>query len=111
MSKNIAVFPDGTCNESDKGYPTNIYKLYQAIERRTDNQVAFYDPGVGTNLYKVTGSALGTGISKNIRECYEYIVDVYKPGDNIYLFGFSRGAYGIILTSEGVFTCSSLQIE
>ena len=95
MSKNIAVFSDGTCNESDKGYPTNVYKLYQAIERRTDNQVAFYDPGVGTNLYKVTGSALGTGISKNIRECYEYIVDVYQPGDNIYLFGFSRGAYTI----------------
>ena len=95
IAKNITVFSDGTCNESDKGYPTNVYKLYQAIERRTDNQVAFYDPGVGTNIYDVTGAAFGTGISKNIRECYEFIVDAYQPGDKIFLFGFSRGAYTI----------------
>ncbi len=93
--KNIVVFSDGTCNETDKGYPTNVLKLYKMIERRKKRQVAFYDPGVGTNLYKVTGSALGYGISKNIRECYEFIVDYYQPGDKIFLFGFSRGAYTV----------------
>lgn len=91
--KNIVIFSDGTCNETDEGYPTNVLKLYKMIERRSERQVAFYDPGVGTGIYKVTGAAFGVGISKNIRECYEFLIDYYEPGDKIYLFGFSRGAY------------------
>ncbi len=91
--KNIVIFSDGTCNETDEGYPTNVLKLYKMIERRSEEQIAFYDPGVGTGLYKVSGAAFGVGISKNIQECYEFLVDSYEPGDKIYLFGFSRGAY------------------
>jgi uncharacterized protein (DUF2235 family) len=93
--KNIVIFSDGTCNDSDKGYPTNVLKIYKAVQRRIKQQVAFYDPGVGTNFYKVTGAAFGTGISTNIRQCYEFLIDVYHPGDKIYLFGFSRGAYTV----------------
>jgi uncharacterized protein (DUF2235 family) len=93
--KHIVIFADGTCNESDKGYATNVRKLYQMVERRTKRQLAFYDPGVGTNFYKVTGAAFGVGISKNIQECYDFIVDYYRPGDRIFLFGFSRGAYTV----------------
>lgn len=93
MAKNILVFSDGTCNDTDEGYPTNVYKLYQMVVRRDPQQVAFYDPGVGTNLFRVSGAAFGVGISKNIREGYEFIVDYYQPGDRIFLFGFSRGAY------------------
>jgi len=48
--KNIAIFSDGACKESDKGYVTNVYKLYKAIKRRTPEQVAFYDPGVGADM-------------------------------------------------------------
>ncbi len=95
MSKNIVIFSDGTCNESDKGYPTNVLKLYNAVERRTTRQVAFYDPGVGTDIFKVTGAAFGVGISANIRQCYEFLIDFYRPGDRIYLFGFSRGAFTV----------------
>jgi len=95
MGKNIVVFADGTRNEVDEGYATNVLKLYQMVERRTERQVAFYDPGVGTNFFKILGSAFGVGISKNIQECYEYIVDYYQPGDKIFLFGFSRGAYTV----------------
>ena len=93
--KNIVIFSDGTCNESDDSYVTNIYKLYKMVERRTERQVAFYDPGVGTNFFKVAGAAFGTGISENIQECYDFIVDHYESGDKIFLFGFSRGAYTI----------------
>ncbi|MEA1953660.1 MAG: DUF2235 domain-containing protein [Campylobacterota bacterium] len=93
--KNIVIFSDGTCSESDDTYVTNVLKLYKMIERRTEKQVAFYDPGVGTNWLKITGSAFGVGISKNIQECYSFIVDYYEPGDKIYLFGFSRGAYTV----------------
>lgn len=93
--KNIVIFSDGTSKESDKGYVTNVYKLYKAVERRSKNQVAFYDPGVGTDLLKVAGAAFGVGISANIQQCYEFLMDEYRPGDKIYLFGFSRGAYTV----------------
>jgi len=93
MAKNILIFSDGTCNDTDQGYPTNVFKLYRMVERRSSNQYAFYDPGVGTNVNRITGAAFGVGISKNIREGYDFIVDYYQPGDRIFLFGFSRGAY------------------
>lgn len=93
--KNIVIFSDGTCKESDKGYATNVFKLYRAVERRSKRQMAFYDPGVGTDIFKITGAAFGVGISENIRQCYEFLMDVYSPGDRIYLFGFSRGAYTV----------------
>lgn len=92
MSKNIVVFADGTGQEGGKGHNTNVYKLFNMIEGRTAQQVAFYDRGLGTGWRRVTGNAGGMGISKNICECYEFIFRRYEAGDHIYLFGFSRGA-------------------
>ncbi len=109
--KNIVIFSDGTCSESDSGYPTNVRKMYNAVERRSKRQVAFYDPGVGTNLYKVTGAAFGVGISTNIKQCYEFIMDVYQPGDKIYLFGFSRGAYTVRSLAGMIHKASILKRE
>jgi len=93
MAKNILIFSDGTCNDTDQGYPTNVHKLYRMVVRRSSKQIAFYDPGVGTNVNRISGAAFGVGLSKNIREGYDFVVDYYQPGDSIYLFGFSRGAY------------------
>lgn len=89
-----------------------MYKLYRATRTGPDSpidpaeQAAFYDPGLGTEpdaghvpfrllrtLRKIYSAATGTGISTNVVECYEAIVRQYEPGDRIYLFGFSRGAY------------------
>ncbi|ATX79029.1 Uncharacterized protein, PA2063/DUF2235 family [Mariprofundus aestuarium] len=95
MPKNIVVFSDGTGQEGGKGNNTNVYRLFNMVEDRTPNQVAFYDRGLGTGWRKVTGSGAGLGISKNIMECYEFIFDHYQAGDRIYLFGFSRGAYTV----------------
>lgn len=95
MAKNIAIFSDGTRNDTDKGYSTNVFKLYKMVERRSQRQQAFYDPGVGTDFLDVAGAAFGVGISKNIRECYEFLVDTYERGDCVYLFGFSRGAFTV----------------
>jgi uncharacterized protein (DUF2235 family) len=111
VSKNILIFSDGTGQygglKPDQRL-SNIYKLYSAarssIENSIDpaNQVAFYDPGLGTGesgggwgqrLSRIFGLAFGTGISDNIADCYEAILKHYEPGDRIYLFGFSRGAY------------------
>ena len=92
MEKNIVVFSDGTGQEGGRGHNTNVYKLFNMIEDRTDRQVIYYDRGLGTGWRKVTGTVTGMGISKNIRDCYEFIFENYCAGDQIFLFGFSRGA-------------------
>lgn len=92
MAKNIVIFSDGTGQEGGKGYDTNVYKLFNLVEDRTDKQIVFYDRGLGTDWRIVSGNISGAGISKNILECYEFIFDNYEAGDQIYLFGFSRGA-------------------
>ena len=92
MAKNIVVLSDGTGQEGGEGNPTNVYQMFRMLENRTDRQVVFYDRGVGTGWRKVTGNIGGRGISRNIRECYEFIFENFQPGDQIYLIGFSRGA-------------------
>jgi uncharacterized protein (DUF2235 family) len=92
MPKNIVVFSDGTGQEGGKGNNTNVYKLFNMVEDRTADQVTFYDRGLGTGWRKITGNISGMGISQNIYECYQFIFENYLAGDNIFLFGFSRGA-------------------
>jgi len=112
--KNIVIFSDGT-GQAGGVRPdqrlSNIYKLYRASRTDPTNridpaeQVAFYDAGLGTDedttgwlsvwkfFQKLLGSATGRGISRNVADCYEFIVNHWSPGDRIWLFGFSRGAY------------------
>lgn len=92
MPKNIVVFSDGTGQEGGKGNNTNVYKLFNMVEDRTENQISFYDRGLGTGWRKITGNISGMGISRNIYECYKFVFENYLAGDNIFLFGFSRGA-------------------
>ena len=92
MSKNIIVLSDGTGQEGGKGHDTNVYKLMRMLEDRTERQIVFYDRGVGTDTHKVLGNLAGTGFTKNLLECYQFIYENYKANDKIYLFGFSRGA-------------------
>ena len=92
MPKNIVVLCDGTAQDGGRGHDTNVYKLFKMLENRTPRQVVFYDRGLGTGWRKLTGSAAGMGISRNIRECYTFIFDHFEAGDRVFLFGFSRGA-------------------
>lgn len=92
MSKNIVILADGTGQIGGKNNNTNIYKLFNMAEDRTDRQVVFYDPGLGTNWKKITGNIMGNGFSKNILDCYRFLFKNYQAGDKVYLFGFSRGA-------------------
>ncbi len=101
MSKAIFVFCDGTWNtpeQQDQGQdaPTNVYKLFLNV-LETESQYRFYDAGVGTDggLDSITGGAFGKGLFANIRQAYLFIVEHYRPGDRIFLFGFSRGAYTV----------------
>lgn len=71
-----------------------------AIEREDDDgvqQVIFYDSGVGTQgaVDKVLGGGLGEGIDINIKELYTFLALNYDDGDEVYLFGFSRGSYTV----------------
>ena len=92
MAKNIVVLSDGTGQEGGVGFNTNIYKIFNMLEDRTQRQIAFYDSGLGTDRKKIAGLIAGAGISKNILDCYKFIFENYEAGDKIYLFGFSRGA-------------------
>lgn len=92
MGKNIIIFSDGTGQKGGIGSNTNVYKLFNMVEDRTERQVSYYDPGLGTDWKKITGSLFGRGFSKNILECYRFIFENFEAQDKIYLFGFSRGA-------------------
>ena len=91
MPKNIVVFSDGTGNRRFEDRDTNVAKLYGFMEVDSDDQVAFYDSGVGTNYLKITGSTSGLSLSKNIMECYDFIAHRYKPGDAISCSGSAEG--------------------
>ncbi|MDJ0853343.1 MAG: DUF2235 domain-containing protein [Myxococcota bacterium] len=92
MAKNIVVLSDGTAKEGGQGSSTNVYKLFNMLLDRSASQVVFYDPGLGTGRHKVTGRIGGLGISRNIKQCYEFLFENFRAGDRIYLLGFSRGA-------------------
>lgn len=92
MSKNIIILSDGTGQKGGVGSNTNVYKLFNMLEDRTGKQIVYYDPGIGTDWKKITGSIAGRGISKNIMECYQFIFENFEANDEIFLFGFSRGA-------------------
>ena len=102
--KNLVVCCDGTDNEFGENN-TNVVRLLSLTLKKDEQQIIFYDPGLGTFpdpaaitklqkwFTKKLGAAIGYGFSKNLAVCYEFLVEHYKPGDRIYLFGFSRGAY------------------
>ena len=93
--KRIAIFADGTWNSPEKGGATNVLRMARAVkpEAGGQEQVAFYDWGVGTDRKKIAGGISGVGIDKNIMDCYRFIVHNYDENDKLYFFGFSRGAY------------------
>src|ERR1051326_8994115 len=104
--KRLVICADGTWNvrdQTDKATtprrPTNVTKVARAIATRADDadQVVIYHDGVGTGrgLDEFTGGAFGDGIEQNIRELYRSIVYNYAPSDELFFFGFSRGAFTV----------------
>jgi uncharacterized protein (DUF2235 family) len=94
MSKRIAFCADGTWDGVSNN--TNVYRMSKAIEKIPGEQVVYYDDGVGedgTPIEKLLGGAFGTGLFQKIKEGYSEISNVYEAGDEIFIFGFSRGAY------------------
>jgi uncharacterized protein (DUF2235 family) len=102
MRKRIIVCCDGTWNTPDqerngKAAPTNVVRVAEAILATDGNggeQRVFYHPGLGTRRWeRVRGGAFGFGLSRDVRDTYSFIMRTYEPGDELFFFGFSRGAY------------------
>jgi uncharacterized protein (DUF2235 family) len=126
MPKNIVVYSDGTGQDGGvraEQRISNVYKMYRSSRVYPDNpinpaeQVCFYDPGLGTEsgasgftgvarrIDKLLQSVTGRGITRNIADCYEFILNHYRDGDRIYLIGFSRGAYTVRCLANTIMLC------
>lgn len=100
--KRIVICEDGTWNipdrkVGDKVSPSNVAKLALALAQEDAHgvkQIVRYHPGVGTAKWdRIQGGAFARGLSGHVQDAYRSLVEVYEPGDEIYLFGFSRGAF------------------
>lgn len=103
MARKLVVLLDGTGNEIGANL-SNVLKLYRAV-RQTPDQLVYYDPGVGTigrpgwwsqvrqTIRSWLGLALGLGLDEDLLQAYSWVCSNYEPGDELYLLGFSRGAY------------------
>jgi uncharacterized protein (DUF2235 family) len=108
MPKNIVVCCDGTGNEIGENI-SNVLKLYRVVRKtgKMVDQVAYYDPGVGTlarpdpwrkALQAATanlGLATGYGLDDHVLGAYRFLIQQYQDGDDVFLFGFSRGAHTV----------------
>jgi len=101
MSQRIVVCCDGTWNSHDDPSPTNVFKLRGLVSPVAPDgttQAVYYDNGVGTRggwFRRLVDGATGHGLSENVREAYRALVDNYDPGDALFFFGFSRGAFTV----------------
>ncbi len=107
--KRIVIFIDGTWNRPDAEHPTNVVRLSRCVaqhgagaEATAMPQVVLYSPGVGSGrgnnwlarrMDRLLGGALGWGLTDIIEDVYRNLVFLYEPGDEIMVFGFSRGAF------------------
>jgi uncharacterized protein (DUF2235 family) len=101
--KRIVLCFDGTANQIGAGNLTNVAKLFEMLDKNDPAQIAYYDPGVGTlaparssligKLTLLYEQAFGVGLKDNVAQAYRYLMQHWRPGDAIYIFGFSRGAY------------------
>jgi uncharacterized protein (DUF2235 family) len=128
--RNIVIYSDGTGQRGGRLFDerrSNIYKLFRATrcgpELSVDpaKQLTFYDPGLGTAppghegsgliattaraFYNLVSQATGLGITRNIIDCYAAIIRLWRPGDRIFLLGFSRGAYTVRCLSAVLCMC------
>ena len=94
-SRKYVLFADGTGNAFTT-QESNVWRLYEALDRSKPDQVAYYIKGVGTAGWRPLAAldgATGIGVPANVRKLYRFLCWNWQPGDQIYIFGFSRGAF------------------
>src|SRR5712675_1922693 len=111
MSRKIILLSDGTGNSAAKVWRTNVWRTFEALDLSGNDQVAFYDDGVGTSSFKlmaILGGAFGFGLRRNVIALYKFACRNYRdPDDELFGFGFSRGAFTIrivmgLIDSQGL---------
>src|SRR5450759_3458143 len=102
--RNLVLCFDGTNNQFGPEN-TNVIRLVQILDRDSTKQRLYYDPGVGTlpepgargklrsAWSKIKGLGFGAGLLWKVQEAYSYLMEYWEPGDRVFFFGFSRGAY------------------
>ena len=117
--KRIVVCCDGTWNDVDSpSTDTNVFRMAKAIHGNNGEQIVLYQQGVGTTGLKIGDlieGAIGLGVDENIRSAYMFLAQNYvpgdgtTPGDEIFLFGFSRGAYTARALAGFISACGLLK--
>ena len=111
VGRKIVLLSDGTGNSSAKVWRTNVWRTFEALDLSSNDQVAFYDDGVGTSSFKpmaVLGGAFGLGLRRNVIALYKFACRNYRSADDeLFGFGFSRGAFTIrivmgLIDSQGL---------
>ncbi|MEO7178562.1 MAG: DUF2235 domain-containing protein, partial [Allosphingosinicella sp.] len=112
--RRIAVFSDGTGNSSSRMFKTNVWRMYEAIElgdtALDSEQLVFYAEGVGNSGFRplaILGGVFGWGLKRNVLNLYAFLCRNCRGEDEVYAFGFSRGAFTIrvligLIASQGL---------
>src|SRR5947208_106851 len=111
MGRKIILLSDGTGNSSAKVWRTNVWRTFEALDLSGNDQIAFYDDGVGPSSFKpmaILGGAFGLGLRRNVIALYKFACRNYRDADDeLFGFGFSRGAFTIrivmgLIDSQGL---------
>jgi hypothetical protein len=117
MPRRIILLSDGTGNSSASFWRTNVWRMFSALDLTSSDQVACYDDGVGTSSFKplaLLGGAFGVGLRRNVISLYKFACRNHRQtGDEIYAFGFSRGAFTIrvmigLILDQGLIPADSI---
>ncbi|MFB0615049.1 DUF2235 domain-containing protein [Streptomyces sp. AGS-58] len=99
MAKRLVICCDGTWNFADQPSKTNVTKVALSVCSGADGgkvQRVYYHSGVGTGRWeRLRGGAFGVGLSQNVIDAYRFLVETYESHDELFLFGFSRGAFTV----------------
>jgi uncharacterized protein (DUF2235 family) len=110
-AKRIALFLDGTWNTVSDN--TNIWRMRALCAEKSNDgarQAIYYDQGVGTQFGEYfRGGMFGYGLDRNVQAAYRWLIETYSPGDDIFVFGFSRGAFTARSLTGLIARCGLLQ--
>jgi uncharacterized protein (DUF2235 family) len=116
--RQIILLSDGTGNSAAAVWRTNVWRVFESLDLTESSRIALYDDGVGSSSFKplaILGGAFGYGLKRNVIHLYSFLCRNYReppagasePAPQIYMFGFSRGAFTIrvligLIDSQGL---------
>ena len=116
MGRKIVLLSDGTGNSAAKVWRTNVWRIFESLDLSNSDQIAYYDDGVGTSSFKplaILGGAFGYGLKRNVIDLYKFACRNHRSADDeIFAFGFSRGAFTIrivigLILEQGIVRANS----